>query len=156
MIEINVPGRGRYQLEHIVLDVNGTTAIGGQLVAGVAERVTRLRESMNVHFLTADTRGLQPAIDAALGMRAARIEPRGEAAQKASFVQGLGREAVCAMGNGTNDAEMLRAAALGIAVLGEEGLALEALNAADLAAPHINAALDLLLDPARLVATLRR
>jgi soluble P-type ATPase len=111
---------------------------------------------MNVHFLTADTRGLQHAIDAALGMRAARIERWDEATQKAPFVQALGCEAVCAMGNGTNDAEMLRAAALGIAVLGEEGLALDVLNAADLAAPHINAALALLLDLGRLVATLLR
>jgi hypothetical protein len=31
MIEIDVPGRGRYRLEHVVLDVNGTTAIWGSL-----------------------------------------------------------------------------------------------------------------------------
>ena len=45
---------------------------------------------------------------------------------------------------------------LAIAVLGEEGLAMETLNAADVVVPHVNAALDLLLNPLRLVATLRR
>jgi P-type E1-E2 ATPase len=139
-----------------VLDVNGTIAVGGQLVEGVAERVTQLRESIEVHLLTADTRGRQHAIDAALGMRAARIAPQGETAQKATLVRELGGEGLCAIGNGANDAQMLRAAALAIAVLGEEGLALETLNAADVMAPHVNAALGLLLDPPRLVATLRR
>jgi P-type E1-E2 ATPase len=156
MIEIDVPGCGTYRLEHVVLDVNGTLTIGGELVEGVVERVTRLRESLEVHMATADTRGRQDAIDAALGLSATRVAPRGEAAQKASFVRWLRANSVCAIGNGANDAGMLRAAALAIAVLGEEGLALDALNAADVVVPHISAALDLLLDPPRLVATLRR
>jgi P-type E1-E2 ATPase len=139
-----------------VLDVNGTITIGGQLVAGVQERVARLRESLEIHMVTADTRGRQDIIDAALGLTATRIAPKAEAARKASFVRWLKSDAVCAIGNGANDAGMLRAATLAIAVLGEEGLALEALNAADVVAPHINVALDLLLDPPRLVATLRR
>jgi soluble P-type ATPase len=50
---------------------------------------------------------------------------------------------------------MLRAAAIGVAVLQAEGTAAAALQAADLVVPDINAALDLLLDPQRLIATLR-
>ena len=143
-------------MKHLVLDVNGTIAMDGQLVEGVAQRLAELRRLIEVHMLTADTRGRQQAIDAQLGIVAARITPQGEAAQKASFVQNLGRESVCAIGNGANDAQMLREAKLAIAVLGEEGLAVETLNAADVVAPHVNAALDLLLHPLRLVATVRR
>ena len=73
MLEIEIPGRGTYCLRHLVLDVNGTIAVEGQLVGGVAGR-----------------------------------------------------------------------------------LALKTLNAADVVVPHVNAALDLLLNPLRLVATLRR
>jgi soluble P-type ATPase len=51
---------------------------------------------------------------------------------------------------------MLRAAALGIAVLAGEGLAVEALLAADVLALGPSDALDLLLNPRRLAATLRR
>jgi len=156
LIEIQVPGRGMYCLKHLVLDVNGTIAVDGQLVEGVAERLAKLRHSIKVHMLTADTRGRQQAIDAQLGMEAVRVVPGNEAAQKASFVRELGGEGVCAVGNGAIDAGMLREAELGIAVLGEEGLAVEALNAADVVAPHVNAALDLLLNSLRLVATLRR
>jgi P-type E1-E2 ATPase len=156
MIEIEMPGRGTYRLKHLVLDVNGTIAVDGRLVEGVAKRVAELRRSVEVHMLTADTRGRQQVIDAQLGMQAARITPQDEAAQKASFVRELGGESVCAVGNGANDAGMLREAELAIAVLGEEGLAVETLNAADAVVPSVTVALDLLLKPLRLVATLRR
>lgn len=156
MIEIQAPGRGTYRLEHLVLDVNGTMAVDGQLIAGVTPRLVELRRLLEVHMLTADTRGRQQAIDTQLGMEAVRIQPKDEVTQKASYVQELGSEAVCAIGNGANDAGMLRIAQLAIAVLGEEGLAVETLNAADVVVSHINTALDLLLNPLRLVATLRK
>lgn len=73
MVEVEIPGHGTYRLRHLVLDVNGTIAVEGQLVEGVAGRV-----------------------------------------------------------------------------------AVETLNAADIVVPNVNATLDLLLKPLRLVATLRR
>jgi soluble P-type ATPase len=51
---------------------------------------------------------------------------------------------------------MLRAAAVGVAVLQEEGTSMAALQGADVVVPGINAALELLLEPQRLIATLRR
>jgi P-type E1-E2 ATPase len=156
MIEIEVPGHGTYRLNYLVLDVNGTIALDGQLIEGVDQRLQILRHSIEVHVLTADTRGRQQVIDAHLGTKAMRVTPKDEAAQKASFVRELGGKGVCAIGNGANDAQMLREAELAIAVLGEEGLAAETLSAADVVVPHVNAALDLLLNPLRLVATLRK
>jgi soluble P-type ATPase len=50
---------------------------------------------------------------------------------------------------------MLKQAALGIAVMQTEGMAREALLAADVVTPGIFEALDLLLFPDRLKATLR-
>lgn len=159
-MEIDIPGRGRYDLQHVVLDVNGTVACGGQLIEGVRQHLQALRAlGWQVHWITADTRGRQAALDAQLGWPAERVSATaagGEAAQKAAFVRELGAEAVVAIGNGSNDVAMLREANLGVAVLGPEGLAVETLMAADLVAPDILSALDLLLDPNRLVATLRR
>jgi soluble P-type ATPase len=156
LIEIEIPGRRTYRLEHLVLDVNGTITLEGQLIDGVAERLVTLHPLVAVHMVTADTRGRQETIDTQLGIQAIRITSSGEAAQKAAFVHGLGASSVCAVGNGAIDVGMLREAGLAIAVLGQEGLAVDALNAADVVVPHINAALDLLLSPLRLVATLRR
>jgi P-type E1-E2 ATPase len=74
---------------------------------------------------------------------------------KAALVRALGSETVVAIGNGNNDAAMIRAAGLGIAVLGPEGLATQALAAADVVCGSITDALDLLRYPDRLRATLR-
>ena len=51
---------------------------------------------------------------------------------------------------------MLERAALGIAVLGPEGVAGITLQKADVVVPDIRSALELLLYPKRLIATLRR
>ncbi len=154
-ITIEIPGRGTLRLAHLVLDVNGTLACDGVLEPGVAERIARLRERLEVHLLTADTHGGQAAIDRALSLSAVRVRPGQERAQKAAFLRALaGESAAC--GNGANDVAMLEAAALGIAVLGREGLCREALAAADVLCASGADALDLLLHPARLRATLRR
>ncbi len=153
MIELDIPGRGSYQLEHLVFDVNGTLAVDGILLEGIVERITALRAHLNIHLLTADTHGRQDVIDATLGLEAQRI---GTSAGKLRYVLDLGADRVVAIGNGANDVGMLRAAALGIAVLGPEGTAADAIDAADIVVPGIITALELLLNPRRIVATLRR
>jgi hypothetical protein len=55
-----------------------------------------------------------------------------------------------------NDSAMLQRCALGILVIGPEGSAVEALLKAKVIVPDICSALDLLLYPKRLMATLRR
>ena len=156
MIQIEIPGRSACELEHLVLDLNGTVALDGEVIPGVAERVAALSAHLTIHLVTADTRGQAEELCKQLGARLARIRPEYEARQKAALVERLGVERVVAIGNGTNDAQMLSAAVLGIAVMGREGLAVEAWRAADLVVGRIEDALDLLFHPQRLVATLRR
>ena len=74
---------------------------------------------------------------------------------KREYIEALGWERVVAVGNGRNDRLMLKRAALGIAVIGEEGAASETLLAADVVCPNVRAALELLQNPLRLTATLR-
>jgi len=156
MLQVDIPGRGTLNLAHLVLDLNGTIALDGEVLPGVAGRLATLAESLTIHLVTADTHGKAAATASHLGVQLARIEPGDEANQKRSLVQRLGAEQVMAVGNGANDVAMLRAAALGIAVLGAEGLAVEALREADVVTAGIEDALDLLLYPQRLVATLRK
>jgi P-type E1-E2 ATPase len=157
MLAIDIPGRGVYQLDRLVVDVNGTLAEDGDLIAGVKERLVRLRRDLNVLMITADTHGRQLAIDRELEMEAFRTEiGQPEARQKADFVRRLGPEATVAIGNGANDALMLKEAALGIAVVGPEGASVTVLHSADVVTRSILDALDLLLNPRRLIATLRQ
>jgi len=156
VIEVNIPGRGLIQLKHLVSDVNGTLALDGQLLDGVPKTLLNLGDRLQLHLLTADTHGRQSQIDEHLGLQAVRIPEGGEAEAKAAYVHDLGAESVVALGQGANDAGMLREAAIGIAVASVEGLAIESLTSADVVVPDINAAFELLEHPARLIATLRR
>ncbi len=156
MIELSIPGRGSLRLQHLVSDVNGTLAIDGVLVEGLARRIASLQDRLSVHLLTADTHGRQAVIDSQLSLTATRLSPGNEQEQKRAYVEQLGAECVVAIGQGANDAGMLKAAGLGICVMSAEGAAVETLLAADVIAPGILAALDLLDHPLRLVATLRK
>jgi len=156
MIELNVPGKGVLLLDHLVSDVNGTLAVDGQLIDGVARALGALHDRLSLHLLTADTFGRQAEIDRRLGLQAVHIPPGDEAEAKGAYVRSLGSEHVISIGQGANDAGMLREAGLGICVLSPEGLAVEALTAADVIAPNILEALALLEHPLRLVACLRR
>lgn len=156
MIELNIPGRSRIQLEHLITDVNGTLAVDGQLAEGVARSLKGLRDRLQVHLLTADTHNRQRLIDQQLNLEAVRIQPGGEAEQKAAYARQLGADRVVAIGQGANDAALLRAAALGLCVISKEGTAVEALLAADLVVPDILTALELLEKPVRIVSSLRK
>lgn len=156
MIELTIPGRGKIQLLHLVCDVNGTLAIDGKLSEGADERLGRLRKHLQIHLVTANMHGRQEEIDRRLGLKAERIGQGDEAEAKAAYVRSLGCDNVVAIGQGANDAHMLKQAALGICLLSPEGLSVEALNAADLVAQDILSAFALLENPQRIVASLRR
>jgi P-type E1-E2 ATPase len=155
MIELTIPGRGELRILHVVTDVNGTLAVDGQLPDGLAKRISALRDRVSLHMITADTHGRQAGIDQLLGLTAERLQPGDEAAQKAEFVRRLGAANVVAIGQGANDAAMLKEAALGICVMSREGVAVETLLAADIVVPDTFTALELLEKPLRILATLR-
>jgi P-type E1-E2 ATPase len=156
VIELEIPGWKSLHLGALVLDVNGVLAVDGRLLPKVRNRIAGLRSRLEVHLLSADTYGGLERISRALGVAATRLAPGGdEVEQKARFVRGLG-SGVVAVGNGANDVGMLREASLGIAVLGQEGLAAPTLEACDVLVGSVQEALDLLIRPTRLVATLRR
>jgi soluble P-type ATPase len=55
MIRIEIPGFYNLQLVHLVLDYNGTLAVDGKLLSGVAEALTALSSELEIHVITADT-----------------------------------------------------------------------------------------------------
>ncbi len=152
---VEIPGRGTLELEYLVLDLNGTLALDGDLLPGVKDRIRKVSRTLRVYILTADTHGTGSEVARQLGVELHRLEPQNGAEQKGEFVRRLGAGSTVAMGNGVNDVEMLREAALGIAVVGPEGAAAKALLAADIVVESPTDALDLLLHPKRIVATLR-
>jgi soluble P-type ATPase len=151
-VTIEIPGRPLLEIEHVLLDLNGTLTNRGGLIDGVAERLSRIERQLNLHALSADTFGTLDELANALHISGHRIS---SGAEKREFLQALGPQRCAAIGNGTNDVSMLSAAALGIAVIGPEGASMAALTAADVVCRSILEALDLLLDERAIVATLR-
>jgi soluble P-type ATPase len=148
-----IAGEEPFEIEYLLLDVNGTLTDRGDLLGGVRERIGRLRDELDIRLLSADTFGTLEELGGDLGVQTTRIQTEMD---KGDLVRGLGGGRCAAIGNGRNDAEMLAEVRLGIAVLGPEGLSTEALSAARLVCPSITAALDLLADAKALGATLRR
>ncbi len=155
MRAIAIPGFGELRLAHLVCDYNGTLARDGRLLPGVATALGVLAADLRVHVVTADTHGGAARELDGLPVTLHVIAPADQAAAKRAYVAVLGPERVVAIGNGRNDREMLAAAALGIAVLEGEGAAPATLVCADVVVRSAADALELLLHPDRLVATLR-
>jgi len=155
MIEIVIPGDKTLRLEHLVLDYNGTLACDGALLPGVAEGITALAQQMDVHVVTADTFGGAVAAVWDLPCKVQVLPKEGQAHAKMAYATHLGSANTVCIGNGRSDRLMLQTAVLGIAVIGPEGASPDALHAADIIVPDILAAFNLLLNPLRLIATLR-
>ena len=155
MIIIDIPGGQKMRLEHLVLDYNGTLACDGQLLPGVRENLKALSGQIGIHVLTADTFGGAGGELGGIDCRVSIIDAGQQDRSKLQYVVDLGPDGAVCIGNGRNDRLMLREAALGIAVVQTEGIAAETLLAGDVVCDDINAALQLLINPLRLVATLR-
>jgi soluble P-type ATPase len=148
---LELPG-GRSAFQRLVLDYTGTLSKDGRLLPGVAERLDGLAESLSITVLTADTFGTAREQLATLPVEVRLIT---DGKEKALVVEEMGPESVIAIGNGRNDVPMMEVAGLAIAVLGPEGAAGAILRSADVVTRDIGDALDLILSPLRLKATLR-
>ncbi|MHA1682612.1 MAG: HAD family hydrolase [Promethearchaeota archaeon] len=157
MINVTIPHFGTLELENLVLDMNGTIADDGKIYPHLEPYFKKLSRQLNIVVLTADTFGTVNGEAVKFGLNyyiLPKKKPGG--IEKRDYVTSLGANGVVALGNGNNDAFMLESARLGIAVLGREGLAKECLLASDMVVKEPADALNLLLEPRKLIATLRK
>jgi soluble P-type ATPase len=155
-LNLDIPGWGALRLNQALFDLNGTLALDGIISDPVRERLQLLQERFEVYLITADTHGTVADLVRGWGdLEIVRIQSGKEDRQKLEWLERLGPSQTAAFGNGANDALMLRSAALGICVMQGEGAALPTLLASNILVRSAEDALDLLLQPARLMATLR-
>lgn len=158
-ISIDIPGFGARHIDTILSDYTGTLSKGGQLSLGVRDRLIRLAGVVDIHILTADTFGL--AYEELKGIALARhqLEGQGHDVQKRDYGMKVGLQRCAVFGNGNNDRLLLKAAkeagGIAIAVDNGEGCAVDALLNAHLLVIGAANALDLLVEPRGLKATLR-
>ena len=153
---IEIPNFKTLDIKHVVCDYNGTIAKDGSVLPGIKTLFETLSKTYTLHVITADTFG---SVHQQLQNYHAQIKvlsSNDHSKEKADYITSLGSEYSAAMGNGNNDAQMLKSASIGIAILGEEGCSTDALLSADIMCKDINDALSAFIYPKRLIATLRK
>lgn len=155
MLKIDIPGFKLIEAEHLVLDFNGTLAIDGRLIDGLPGKLMQLSEYLNIHILTADTFGTVKDRLGELPFKIIILDAGHQDQQKLNYIRNLDSASVIAIGNGRNDYLMLRESALSIGIIQSEGAYSQIINHAHVICTSINDALALLINPGRLIATLR-
>lgn len=154
-MKIEIPGYKAFELKYLVLDYNGTIATDGTIPDPVKDRLRQLADELKIYVLTADTHGTARENCEELPLEI-RTFPEGSAMDaKHRTVKELGIDSCVAVGNGRNDTLMLRESSLAIAVTDREGMYSGLISEADVCVHKMEDALDLLLYPKRLIATLR-
>jgi soluble P-type ATPase len=142
------------ELKTIVLDLNGTLSNHGVLYPGVKERLDTLRElGFHIVLFTGDQRGTAKETCAYLGIDFTKVT---DAKGKGEAMEKLDCETCVAIGNARIDIETFKKAKLAIGTLQAEGIHPVILPRIDILVPNINDALDLLLNPDSLCATLKK
>jgi len=121
----------------------------------VKEKINSLSDKVKIYILTADTQGTATEESSDIGVELLKVSGEDSTGVKLRVVESLDPTKTVAIGNGNNDHLILKEAALGIVVLGEEGMSVSAMKNADIIVKNISDALDLFLKPKRLIATLR-
>jgi len=155
MLTVEIPHFGLLNLKYLVSDFTGTLSVGGKLIPGVRERLLKLTTHLEIHILTADTFGVVQRELAGIPVKIQILGGGRVDREKEAYLKKMNPQCLVAIGNGNNDHLMLKLARLSIAVIEGEGCARSALLSAHILTRSINEALDLLLEPLRLVATLR-
>ena len=155
MLHVSIPGGHDLELTHLVLDYNGVLACDGEVLPGVREALEQLADDLKIQVLTADTFGSARSRLEGFPCGLVVLPADGQDEAKRSHVERLGGNHCVCIGNGRNDRLMVKEAALGIAVVQQEGAAVDTVLAADVVCPDVLSALQLLCSPKRLVATLR-
>lgn len=114
MITVDIPGSEKLELEDLVLDYNGTIAADGELIGGIKKRLVRLAKELTIYVVTADTHGSAEKKLMQLPCTLEVLPPGVQDEQKRKVIRRLGTKTTVSIGNGRNDALMLKESILGI------------------------------------------
>ena len=153
---LEIPNFKTLEIRHIVCDYNGTIAKDGVVLPEIKTLFETLSKAYTLHVITADTHGSVIAQMRDYKCEVMILNSSDHTQEKADFIISLKADECAAMGNGNNDHAMLKTAAIGMAILGDEGCSKDTMFASDLICKSSIEALEMFLEPKRLIATLRR
>jgi len=153
-MKIKVPGNGVFDIQTVVLDLNGTVSVNGKVIAGVKQRIKQINAlGIKTILFSGDTQGTADKIAKDLEVIFIKTS---SANDKLKEIKKLNPNKCVAIGNGLIDASFLKVAKLGIVVIQAEGAHTKAILAADIVMSSINDALDLILNEKIFISTLRK
>ncbi len=156
MIEIDIPSYKIIKGKYLVFDYNGTLAVDGFVSKETKDKLDKLEEDIDIYIVTADTYGNVSENMKDTKTKINIISKENGSQDKLKFIKSLGSENCIVVGNGNNDELMLKEASLSIGILGEEGCSSKVIINSDLVVKSISDCLDLLINPNRIIATLRK
>lgn len=154
-MKIEIPGYRTLEIEHLLLDYNGTIAEDGVIRRSVRDLLLLLSGRLDLHVLTADTHGTAKSECEGIPLHLDIFPTSDAASRKLAKLQELGPSRCACIGNGRNDLPMLTSAAFSVAVMDREGLYPPLLTQSDLCVHSSEEALELFLYPKRIIAGLR-
>ncbi|MBN2795438.1 MAG: hypothetical protein JXR88_08545 [Clostridia bacterium] len=150
-MKLEIPGYESMMIHHILFDYNGTIANDGHLL-NIQPLLNALSKDFKVYVLTGDTYG---NVREQFQMTNVTLVETKTGLEKGEFIETLNPKTCIAIGNGTIDRHMLKKAAISIAVIGHEGCSTQAILNSDLVVKSIEEAISLIVNPIKLIATLK-
>ena len=152
-MKYEVPHGSTFEINTIVLDLNGTLSINGNIPGPVKQRIDRLNDlGFQIILFTGNQRGTANKLCSELGIEF-KITQTGK--EKEREMLKLDVERCAAIGNARIDIGTFKHARISILTLQSEGIHAKTLNHVDIVVPSIVDALDLFLNKDSLCATLR-
>lgn len=154
LILFDIPGFEPIEIQHVLLDYNGTIAVDGIMPREVAQLISQLAKKVEISVLTADTHGTVCQQCEGLDVEVITFPRAGAAKIKVDHARSLEGGVAC-LGNGRNDIGMFDESDLSIAIIDVEGACAKLLLHADIVVRSMTEGLQLLLNCDRVRATLR-
>ncbi|PHS39894.1 MAG: haloacid dehalogenase [Sulfurovum sp.] len=151
-----IPNYKKLEIKNILFDYNGTLAKNGKVGKKRKRLLQKICEQYQVYVITADTFGSVEKELNGLDLEVIVLSSNNHTKEKKDFLKTIGKKNTIALGNGNNDAKMLKSAVVSMSIIGDEGCAKKTLLSSDIICKSIIDAMELILYPKRLIATLRR
>ncbi len=156
-IHVKVPWGEKYIIQNVVFDLNGTLATNGEIAKTTEELLKELAQNTKIYIITADTHNTAEKLKEEIGELCEIIVLTSDEhdLEKARFVHSLGFRETVTLGNGANDLKMVQEGVLSFGVIGGEGAYGPLLTKVDIVVNNIDHAIKMLLNPMKIVATIR-
>jgi len=149
----NIPQSESFEINTIVLDLNGTLTVNGILSEDTKQLIIKLKDlEYKIVLISGDIRGNAKTIADELDIELLLGKTSNE---KALQMKNFDKETTAAIGNARIDIGTFENARLSVATLQAEGIHTGILQHVDIIVPNINNALNLFIEKKSLEGTLR-